>query len=433
MRLKTLLHTKFAHNTSWIIASRIYQLGVNLAVSVLTSRYLGPENYGLLQYAASFAALLTAFCTLGIGDVMVPALIASPREQGQLLGTAIVFRFGASLLSMTTVCLAVWAINPDQPLTVWVAAIYGSSMVLQSLEAVKYFYQKQLMSKVTGLLTMATRTVVALYKILLLLFQKDVLWFAFSNVLDHALFGVLLLICYRRHRQPGQQLRFDRSAGRTLLSQSCPFILSGFMVALYGQMDKIMIKHLLTETQVGHYAVALLLCNVWTFVLTALVDSARPVILEQFSGNEPQYRQKLAQLYRALMYISFAVAAAMTLLAKPLVQLLYGEAYLGAVNALRILPWGTAFSYLGVARSIWTVPHGQQHLEKYLAFIGAAANVALNLLLIPTWGICGAAVAAVLTQIITNFLCGLLFRPLRQNTALILRALRPGPILFREK
>lgn len=423
MNIRSLLKTPFARNTGWVILSRVYQITVNLAVSVLTSRYLGPGNYGLVQYAASFASLLTAFCTLGMGDVMVPSLIETPNRQGKLLGTAIWLRLGSGLLSTLTVCLTVRALNPGEEMTLWVTALYCGGMVLQSLETIRYFYQKCMLSQVTSLVTILVRTAVAAYKIVLLILQKNVLWFAFANVVEHGLFGLLLLLAYARHRQPTQRLGFDRHVAVNLLTSGSPFLLAGLLVALYGQADKIMMKHLLGERQVGCYGAALVISGQWTFLLSAAIDSARPLILEQFAADRAQFRRSLTRLYRMIFLLCLAAAAALTALAEPLVRLLYGKEYLGAVGALRILPWGTAFSYLGVARSIWAVPNGRQGYEKYLALMGAVSNVALNLLLIPAWGIRGAAAAMVLTQMITNFFCGFLFKPLGENTALILAAL----------
>lgn len=419
-RSKSLLKTRFARNTAWILLARLYQILLNLLVSVVSVRYLGPSNYGLISYAASFTALLSACCTLGIGDVMVNVLMESPEKQGKLLGTAIAMRMVSSVLSMAAVTLAVGALNPEEPLTVWVTAVYSGGVVLQSLETVQYYYQMKLMSKVTGLLTVAVRTVVAAYKVALLVTGRDVVWFAAANVVDHGVYGLLLVLAYRSGG--GQRLGLDAGLGRALLRKSSPFILSGLMVALYGQMDKIMIKHLLDETQVGYYAAAVQINNLWPFVLTAIIDSARPLILELYSRDRAQFRQRLVQLYRAVIAISLAAGLALTFLAEPIVELLYGTAYQSAAPALRIVTWSTAFSYLGVARSIWMVPSGLQRYEKHLAALGAACNAALNALLIPVWGICGAAAATLLTQIVTNCLCGFLFPPLRENMELLGRA-----------
>lgn len=432
MDIKKFAKTKFAANTFWIIFGRIYQIAINLIVSVLSVRYLGPSNYGLINYAASFSSLFTAFCTLGIDELMVNELITKPQKQGKLLGTAVVLRICSSVFSVLTICLIVYILNPGEMLTFWVTLLYSFGLIMQSLEVIKFFYQHRLMSKVTSLLTVIARTTVACYKILLLVMGKNVLWFAASNLVDHGIFGILLILCYMKHKEPGQGLQYEGSLANELLRKSHHFILSGLMVALYGQMDKIMLKHLMDEAQVGFYSVATTVNNYWPFILTAIIESARPVIIELFGTDRKLFKKRLTQLYSALIGISLTAAVGISILAKPIILLLYGDGYMSSVGALRIVTWSTAFSYLGVARSIWVVPNGQQRFEKYLAAIGAVCNAVLNCFMIPLWGIVGAAAATLITQIITNFFCGVFFKPLRENMVLIWQAL-DFRCLFQEK
>lgn len=423
MNIKQFTRTKFAANTLWIIFGRVYQIAINLVVSVLSVRYLGPSNYGLINYAASFSSLFTAFCTLGIDEVMVNELIKKPQKQGKLLGTAIYMRVCSSIFSVLTICLIVYVLNPGETLTLWVTLLYSIGLVMQSMEVIKFFYQQRLMSKVTSLLTVVARTIVSFYKILLLVLNKNVLWFAASNIVDHGIFGILLLLFYHKHKKTGQGLKYESSLANELLKKSHHFILSGLMVALYGQMDKIMLKHLMDEAQVGFYSVATTVNNYWPFILTAIIESSRPVIIELFGTDQTLFKKRLTQLYSALIGISVVAAVGISIFAKQLILILYGDGYINSVNALRIVSWSTAFSYLGVARSIWVVPNGQQRFEKYLAAIGATCNAILNYLMIPFWGIIGAAIATLVTQIITNFFCGVFFKPLRENMMLMWRAL----------
>lgn len=423
MNIKQFVKSKFARNTFWIMFSRVYQIAVNLVVSILSVRYLGPSNYGLINYAASFASLFTAFCTLGLDEVMVNELITMPKKQGRLIGTAIILRICSSVFSVLIICFIVFALNPGETMTVWVIAIYSCGLVMQSLEVIKYFYQQRLMSKVTSLLTVLVRTIVTVYKIFLLASGKNVLWFAASNVVDHGVFGILLVLCYYHQKNPHQGLRCESSLAKELLTKSHHFILSGLMVALYGQMDKIMLKHLMNETQVGYYSVATTVNNYWPFILMAIIDSARPVIIALYGSDQTLFKKRLTQLYSAIIGISVIAATGISVFAEPIVRILYGDGYMSSVAALRIVTWSTAFSYLGVARNIWTVPNGQQHFEKYLAAIGAVCNAILNYLMIPVGGICGAAIATLITQVVTNFFCGVFFRPLRENMQLMLKAL----------
>ena len=76
------------------------------------------------------------------------------------------------------------------------------------------------------------------------------------------------------------------------------------------------------------------------------------------------------------------MSAAICLLARPFIEILYGASYLPAVQPLRIVVWYTAFSYLGVARNAWMVCENRQKYLKYLYMGAAAINVVLNLLFI---------------------------------------------------
>lgn len=411
---------RMTRNAFWLIGSKIYHMAVNLVVSLLMARYLGPANYGLINYAASFTAMFTSICTLGIDSILVNELL-NEEDQGRLLGSGIGMRLLSSLLSVITILVLVYALNPDEPTTIWVVLIYSTTLLLRSFESIHCWYQANLESKVTAIITAAGYTVAAVYKIWLLAAQKNVFWFAASHVVEYALVAVLLLISYNKKAGSGQKLRFSLTTGGRLLSKSYHFILSGLMVAVYGQMDRIMLKSMIDDASVGYYAAAVTITSMWPFVLAAIIDSAKPVILGKYGRDSAGFSRDLIRLYGAILYISFAAAAGITLLSGFIIVLLYGEAYLQARGALCILCWDTAFSYLGVARSIWMVPNGKQKYEKYIAFSGAACNLILNAVLIPVWGINGAAFATLITQIFTNFIVGFFFREIRPNNMLILK------------
>lgn len=422
-KLTQLFRGKMAHNAFWLIGAKVYHVAVNLVVSLLMARYLGPSNYGLINYAASFTAMFTAVCTLGINGILVNELIRDNRN-GLLIGSSIGMRLLSSLCSVITIVALAYALNPDEPTTVWVVLIYSTTLIFQSVDSINCWYQANLESKVTAKISAAGYTVAAIYKVWLLLTQKNVIWFAASHAVEYALVAILLLNAYRIHAGRGQRLRFALDAGRTILSKSYHFILSGMMVAVYGQMDRIMLKSMIDETSVGYYSAAVTITSMWPFILSAIIDSAKPVILEKHGCDRQTFDRYLIRLYGAIMYISFAAALGITLLSGPIIVLLYGEAYLGARGALCILCWDTAFSYLGVARSVWMVPNGKQKYEKYIAGSGAVCNLILNAVMIPVWGVNGAAIATLVTQIFTNFIVGFFFRDIRENNFLILKAFR---------
>lgn len=408
-------------NALWLIGGRLYQTAVNLAVSMVTARYLGPANYGLLHYAVSLCALFTAVCTLGLNDTLVNELLNRKQAQGAVLGTAIGLRLVSGSLSAVTATLLALLLNPEEPATVTVVLIYSTTLILQSTDALRSWYQSRLRSRVAVVVTAVSYTAAALFRVGLLVWQKDIRWFAGAHVLQYVLTAVLLLSAYGQTAE--DPLRFDRKSAKELLSRSAPFLLSGLMVALYGQIDRIMLKSFCDDAAVGLYSAAAAIPLMWTFVLTALIDSAKPVLLARYGKDQETFEAGLIRLYGGILYLSLGAGLILSLFARPILWILYGEAFLEAQGALRILCWGTGFSYWGVARSIWLVPQGKQSYEKYLAAAGAVCNYVLNWLWIPVWGILGAAAAHVLTQIAVNGVLGWFFPGIRRNNLLILRSL----------
>ena len=62
---------KELNNASWLIAGKVIQMSLSLLIGVWTARYLGPGNYGTINYANSYVAFFMAFCTLGINSVII--------------------------------------------------------------------------------------------------------------------------------------------------------------------------------------------------------------------------------------------------------------------------------------------------------------------------------------------------------------------------
>lgn len=418
--MKEFLKSKFTKNAGWLIGGRIYQMFTNLLVSLLMARYLGPSNYGLINYAASWTALFTSICTLGINSLLVNELLKDESREGTILGSTIALRLISCTLSAVTIVALAWAMNPEEPIAVQVVALYSGALIFQAFDTINYWYQAHMRSRVSAVVAMIGYTAVTVYKIVLLVTGSSVRWFAAAHMVEYAVVACLSLVCYHAHAG-GERLRFSLKAGMDLLGRSYHFILSGMMVAFYGQMDKIMLKSMLDDAAVGYYSAALSVCSVWPFVIAAVIDAAKPLILTEFSRNYEKYERYLTVLYGVIIYVSLTMAVLISAFSGPIIRLLYGPSYMAARSALCIVTWYTAFSYLGVARSIWLVPHNKIKYEKYIAACGAAANLCMNLLFIPRWGVNGAAAATLLTQIITNFLVGFFIPEIRRNNLLVLR------------
>lgn len=420
-KLGRLLESKNIKNSGWIIGEQVFRMLIQLVVGIITARYLGPSNYGSLNYTASFVTFFTSIATLGMDGVIIKKLIEQPDEEGSYIGSCMGLRLIASFLSILSVSVIVYILNPSDYIKLVLVFLQSFQLSFKAIEILDSWFQRHLKSKYVSVGKMIACIIVSTYKIFLLATSKSIIWFALSNSLMEAVIAFVEWVFYKK--EGGQKLSFSFSVGKQVLSESYHFILSGLMVAIYSQMDKIMIGQMLTDTDVGYYTTATAICGMWIFVPTAIINSFNPMIMElKKNGNETMYLRRLQQLYSFVIWLCLGFSLVIAVLAKIIVLILYGSSYLGAVGALRITIWCETFAMIGTLRGIWIICENKNKFVKYYIAIGVVVNLVLNAILIPRTGINGAAIATLITQITTSLIAPLFFKETRAHTGIVLRS-----------
>ncbi|MBQ4569533.1 MAG: flippase [Ruminococcus sp.] len=415
------IKNKEIKNAGWIIGEKIVQMVLSFVVGILSARYLGPGNYGSLNYTASFVTFFSSVATLGMDGVIIKKMIEQPDKEGSFLGGSIVLRFISSVVTSALVVGVVVFLNPGDTEKLILILLQTIQLLFQTLNIFDSWFQRYLKSKYISIAKIIASIVVMAYKLWLLATSKNVTWFAFSNSLTAIIFAILLLIFYKKSKAPA--LKWDVKSGLFVLKDSYHYILSGLMVAIYGQMDKIMIGEMLSDNSVGLYTTGIAICSMWVFVPIAIIDSFRPTILTlRQSGHMELYNKRLRQLYSFVIWLCIGVSVVVCLLAPFIISVLYGKEYMGSVNTLRIAIWYETFSMIGTARGIWILAEEKNKYVKYYLAIGSVVNLALNAVMIPVWGIEGAAVATLITQITTSLIAPLFFKATREHTKIVLEA-----------
>lgn len=417
------MNSRVIGNIKWIIAGRIIQSVVGLIIGMLMARYLGPSNYGVINYASALTAFATPFMQLGLNSIMVYELIQHPDREGETLGSAILMSMLSSMVCILGVIAFAQIANGNERETIIVCALYSTVLFFQAIELLRYWFNAKLLSKYSSLSVSVAYILACLYKCYLLISGKSIYWFALINSLDSIFTAVLLYVLYRK--LGGQKLRTSLKLSKDLLKKGRPFIISSLMITFFAQTDKIMLKLMLDETTTGYYSAAVTCSTMFAFVYVAVIDSFRPMILSGKKEND-NYENSLSMLYSVIIYMSLAQCIVMTLLADPIVAILYGKEFAPTAGVLRCVVWFVTFSYIGGIRSIWLLAEEKQNYLWKFNLSGAVLNVVLNWMLIPRIGMYGAAIASVLTQIFTNVVLGYIIKPVRENNRLMLNGMNPS-------
>ena len=418
---------KVFKNATWIIACKIVQSLLGLVVSMFSARYLGPAGYGLINYAASIVAFVAPVMQLGLNSVMVQEIINSPEKEGETLGTALVMNTCSAVFCVLGIVGFVSVANRGETETLIVCALYSVLLIFQALEMVQYWFQAKLKSKYVSVVALIAYTVMSAYKIFLLISKAKVYWFALSQAIDYMVIAVVLLVIYKKIGT--HKFRFSTDAMKRMWKKSRHYIISSLMVTIFEQTDRIMLKIMLGDMETGYYSSAVTCAGITSFVFAALIDSFRPSIFEAKKTSEEGFQKNMTRLYSVIIYLSLAQCLVISFGAPLIIRLLYGEAYMPAASALRIVVWFKTFAYLGSVRNIWILAENKQKYLWILNLSGALMNIALNFALIPVWGILGASVSSLVTQMFTNVIMNMLVRPIRENNRFMWKSLNPKVLL----
>lgn len=428
--INRLIGSKFIHNTGWIMFAQVYQMLLSLVIGVISARYLGPSNYGTINYAASYISFFTIACALGLEGIVVKEMVDNRDNEGVVLGSSIVMRLIAGFLSMITVCIIVAVINPGDRLLLVVAFLQSLILLFNAFHIIDFWYQSLLRSKVSSIIKCIAYTGMSAYRVWLLVTGKSVEWFAFATSLDALLIAVLFL--YRYKKDGTHKLKFSSSMSKHLIGLSYHLIISYLMAAVYNQMDRLMIGRMIDQTHVGYYAAASTICHMWLFVPQALANSAQPIIMELKSRDESIYIRRLQQLSCTIFWIGVMFAVGVTILSHFIIDILYGEAYSPARTPLLFMIWSTVFSAMSYARSIWMISENKQKYNKNILLCGVITNLILNGILIPKIGMIGAAFATLVTEIVCCFVAPFCIKHTRTYVKYMIGSLNPIKLLLNE-
>jgi O-antigen/teichoic acid export membrane protein len=413
---------KYLKNTSWLLGEKALRMTVGLFVGVWVTRYLGPEQFGLLSYAQSFVALFAAIATLGLDGIVVKALVNDQGQRERLLGTAFTLKLFGAVVVLVLLAASVFFQSDDYQ-TSSLMFIIASATIFQCFNVIDFYFQSTVLSKYVVYSNVFSLLVSSFIKVILILNDAPLIAFAYVILFDSLVLASGFIYCYTLKRLYIWCWRFDKVVAKSLLKESWPLILSGLVVSMYMKIDQIMIKNMLGSGDVGQYAAAVRLSEIWYFIPMVISSSLFPAILNAKKISKELYYSRIQQLYDLMAWMAIAIAIPMTFLSDWVVHLLYGAQFSATGGVLMIHIWSAVFVFLGVASSKWFIAEGLQRYSFYRTLFGAILNVGLNLVLIPQYGIYGAAIATLAAQFVASYLFNLFNKKSRITFVLHSKAL----------
>jgi PST family polysaccharide transporter len=410
-------------NTGWIFALRFIRVLFAFFVGAWMARYLGPTDFGVLNYAMAFVILFGPITKLGLETVVVQEIVRAPGEKDEILGTTFFLRLASGIVSMVVVVAAIALMRPGDVVTRTLAAIISFGMIFQAYDAVDLWFQAEVKSKYAVYPKSAALILANLMKIYFILTRASLAAFAWVSALEVIIAGGGLIIAYRAAGFDIKAWRVRWARAKQLLNLGWPMILAGSFAVVYLKIDQVMLGQMVGQSEVGIYSTAVKISEAWYFVPVAISMSVFPFLVQGKGLGEAVYRSRVQQLYDLLVWVALVVAVVMTFTAHIVIVLVFGEQYARAGSILAIHTWAGIFIFLREALGRWFITENLLMFSFISNGVGAAVNVLLNLMLIPPYGGIGAAVATVISYAVAGYFACFIHPKAREAAWMMSKAL----------
>ena len=405
--------TSVAKGATIIFAGLIAGNFLGMVNQIILGRFLGPEDYGLFNLSMSVVMIAGTLCVFGFFGAL-PRFIPFHLKKKErnvvrsVIDFAALFSFslGAILAIVVYVlsdriAVAVFhdpRLAPALKVFAFAIPLHGLHQIVQG--AIRGFKA----AKYEALLFSIGVRIVTISVFLLSLVLVQRLYGAIIAFIAGILVTTILGFWLIRKRIFTDYRSYPRvPVARSVLSFSWPLALTGVVYLFVTKTDKLMLGYFLSSKDVGIYTPASVIASLLDFVNSAFKYRFLPTVSEYFSRND---MAGLEPLYKSTSRWSFTVVYPIFLLIlifpKELLTILYGSKYAGGYMALVALSLGIAVNdFSGTSGNI-LVAGGRTRLNLLCEVIAAVTNVCLNLLLIPLYGIVGAATATGLSYLTKN-------------------------------
>lgn len=358
------------------------------------ARTLRAQYFGKLSFAQSIAVYFQMLVNLGLDTLGTRQVARHPEHTKAYLDRILTIRVVVAVLAYGLLALVAALLDKDWE-TKQLVLYAGLSVILFALTLEWVFQGADRMHAVAGS-RILQQFCYAAFVVALVAGPPDVLRVPIVRAVATAVSTVLLLaLAVRRYGCPTVDLNAE--GWKHILRESLPIGWSLIMITIYYNSDTIILGFLKSDEVVGWYNAAYK--NI--FLLLVPADTIRTALFPSLSRlNDRSALERAANGYVKTMFtIGIPIGFGGTILAPHFIEFVYGPEYLNAVLPFQILSWNVVLVFINESYGTPLLAWGKQLLYAKIVTLSAITNLVFNFLLIPPFGMIGAALATIMAEI----------------------------------
>ena len=409
--LKIFNKKKFKINLSWLIFDKLFRASINIFLSIILARSLGPESFGILNYLLALLFLFSSLSSLGMNPILINQIIKNKKVNNHnSIMNAYYLRFILSLFNYLIFILLINILNENQIYFNY-SLIIGAGIIFKSCEVLFSYFEAKSLSKyivISQLVGLISSAIIILY---IISYDLDHTYIYFALALDIIIVFILINLFYVS-KINNFFIKLNLQLLKSIILKSFPVLISSISIILYMRIDQIMINSLLDEYNLGVYSVSVRFIEIFHFIPKIIMISFLPILL-----LSKKYDKDLLNLNSIIFKFSFVLMIFIFLSSDYLIPFIFSNIYIDSISSTKILSLSIIFVFFGVTNEHWYVSNNLQKYYAIYVFLGAIVNTLLNYILIIKFGIEGASYATVITYILIIFI----FDSLNKKTRSLLK------------
>lgn len=400
-------------NVTWSLIGRVVQILNSVIISVVVARYLKPEQFGMLNYAAAYITLFPLLTEFGISSILIRELSKKKTDKNALLGTSIFIRFVLSIITIVAIYISLIIFKEDRVMSGYILINSVNFVFLSVGLTIGNYFTAQLQNEQNVKAEVFRIAVMAVIKIICVVMKAPLFVFIILAGLDGAVILIYAVPLFIKFYGSFKKLKIQKIYIKTLMYSSFPLLLEGITGILYQKLDVVLTGKLISTEAVAYYAIALKFVDFAVFIPAVLVQTFEPMLIRKLeeadydvnNENYLAFRNKIGDI---TTYSGILITVFLIIIAKPVITILYGTDYSASIPLLQILAIKGIFCGIAYPVSIIIVAEGRQKYAFLTNIVGAAAYLLLSITLIPLYGLTGVALSTIFAFIVGSYLSNLI-------------------------
>lgn len=406
---KTINNSKIARNTSYFTIALALQKVFSFIYFIIIARSIGPEKIGDYVSALAYATLFGIFIDIGLSTGLIREIAKKKDQAKTYLQSIISVKLILAIITYLLVLVSIKFLEisgyrpPNLSLMFWAGIIMVLDSFTLTFYAVFRGLQNLLYESIGTIINKIIVFIVGILAVKIFGSVTALLWAILIGSLFNVFYvGILLTIKAKIIPLPA----WDKSSFKYLFKLSIPFFIAGIFVAIYGNIDQILLKTLTEEKYAGWYGVAYKLTFALQFIPLAFIGSIYPAYAEYYVTAKEKLKNVFQKAIKYLMIIALPISLGTIILADKIIIGLYSRAFEASITPLQILIAGLLFIFLNFPIGYLLNACNKQTIQSINIGIAVVINLVLNLILIPKYTFIGASIAS-LSSAVFMFIFGM--------------------------